>query len=247
MNLNQKRTVRRAFTLIEVMVALALLGMVVVAIYSSWTAILKGSKVALTSAASAQRARITERTLHDSLLCTCVFNENIRYYSFLADTEGKFSSLSFVARLPRSFPRSGKFGDLSVRRLTFNVESGADSKSALVLRQNPLLTEMDKDEEENPLVLAKNVTEFDLEFWDLQKGDWVTEWANTNQLPRMVRITLKMGNGDQYAPQAQDVMVSTVALPAQPVRVEWQMPMLPGQNQNLQGSTNGLGSKFKPN
>src|SRR3954452_14117519 len=135
MKLRFKHQTGPAFTLLEVMVALGLLSIVVVAIYSSWTAILKGSKVALDASAAAQRTRMTTRVLHDSLLCACLFNENIRYYSFLADSEGDYASLSFVARLPKSFPRSGKFGDLNVRRLTFNVEDGADARKQLVLRQ----------------------------------------------------------------------------------------------------------------
>src|SRR5450432_914836 len=108
-----------AFTLLEIMVAMALLAMVVMAIYSSWNSILKGSRVAQDAAAAAQRSRITMRTLHDSLLCACMFSANPTNYEFDADSDSDFSSLSFVARLPKSFPRSGKFGDLVIRRLQF--------------------------------------------------------------------------------------------------------------------------------
>src|SRR5215218_9733728 len=69
MKLRIKNQIRRAFTLLEVMVALGLMSIVVVAIYSSWTAILKGSKVALDASAAAQRTRMTTRALHDSLMC----------------------------------------------------------------------------------------------------------------------------------------------------------------------------------
>src|SRR5579883_2314040 len=63
--------VSNAFTLLEIMVAIALLSLVVVAIYASWNSILKGSRVALDAAAASQRTRITMRTLQDSLLCAC--------------------------------------------------------------------------------------------------------------------------------------------------------------------------------
>ena len=207
------------------MVALALLSVVVVAIYASWNSILKGSKIALDVAAAAQRTRITMRALKDSLLCACMYNQNSRYYSFLADSDGDYASLSFVARLPKSFPRSGKFGDLDVRRLTFEVESGPDGGKRLVLRQNPLLMEPDKDEVQNPLVLARDVNKFIVEFIDPRTGDWISDWAYTNQLPREVRVTVALGHLDQFSDQAQEALVGTVALPAQPVRVEWQMPL----------------------
>src|SRR5216117_3323067 len=139
---------RGAFTLIEILIAIGILGMVLAAIFSSWTAILRASKVGLDAAAAVQRARIVMRTLEDSLLCAESFDLTQQYYGFLADN-GSEASLSFVARLPESFPRNRKFGDLHVRRVTFAIESGPESSRQLVLRQNPLLMDLDKDENEH--------------------------------------------------------------------------------------------------
>lgn len=236
MNLNIPNRARKAFTLLEVMVAMAILAVVVVAIYSTWTSILKGSKIANDAAAAAQRSRMTTRALHDSLLCAGMFNENAKYYSFIGEEDGSFSTLSFAAKLPKSFPRSGKFGDNAVRRLTFTVEPGpdAENKNQLVLRQNPIFTEADPIEMEHPLVLAKNVEKFLVEYWSAQENDWVTEWTQTNQLPKMARVTIGLGKLNQFANEPQEVMIDTVTLPAQQVRVEWQMPIVArgGSNPN---------------
>src|SRR5437899_10409569 len=155
----------RAFTLLEIMIAISIFSLVLAAIYSSWTAILRARKVAGDAAASVQRARISIRILEDSLGSVELFVRNANYYSFVGEN-GSEASLSFVARLAKSFPRSGKFGDLDVRRLTFTVEQGSASARQLVLRQSSLLSEMDVDEKEHPLVLAKNVKDLELEFWD---------------------------------------------------------------------------------
>ncbi len=122
-------SLRSAFTLVEIMVAIGILSMVLAAIYSSWTAILRGSKVGLDAAASAQRARITIRVLEDSLGSAQSFSANLPYYYFDAEN-GDTPVLSFVARLSKSFPRSGKFGDLDVRRVTFSVEGGPDGSTS---------------------------------------------------------------------------------------------------------------------
>ncbi len=233
-----RRTHPHAFTLLEIMVAIALLAMIVIAIYASWNSILKGSRVALDAAASAQRTRITMRALHDSLLCACMFTASATNYTFEADSDSDFSMLSFVARLPRSFPRGGKFGDLTVRRLEFTVESGQDSSRQLVLRQRPLIMDFDKDEMQFPLVLAKDVTKFLVEYVDPQSGDWVTEWTATNQLPKEMRITVGLGHLDQFSKESQEAMVSIVALPAVPVRPEWQV-IANRQPNNLNGGQNG--------
>jgi prepilin-type N-terminal cleavage/methylation domain-containing protein len=219
-----------AFTLLEIMVALALFSIILLSIYSTWSSILKGKKVAETAAASAQRMRITMRTLKDSLLCACMFNANANYYWFAGQSSGDYAELSFVARLPASFPRSGSFGDRAVvRRLTFKVEPGTNSDKQLVLRQNPLLEDPpDKDEMENPLVLARNVKQFIVEFIDPQTGDWISEWTYTNQLPREVRVTVGLGSRDQFSNKPGEALVETVALPAQAVPLQMQMPLGPG-------------------
>jgi prepilin-type N-terminal cleavage/methylation domain-containing protein len=227
-----RRPLANAFTLLEIMVSIALLAMIVAAIYSSWNSILKGSRVALDAAAAAQRTRITMRTLHDSLLCACMFNSNPTNYLFEGDSDSDDSTLSFVARLPRSFPRSGKFGDLAIRRLEFKVESGPDSKKQLVLRQRPIVTDFDKDEMQFPLVLARNVNKFLVEYIDPKTGDWIPEWDLTNQMPREVRLTVALGNLDQFSTKPQEAMVDVVALPCQTVRVEWELGGAGGAGRN---------------
>jgi len=117
----------------------------------------EGFQSGLDAAAASQRMRISMGTLQDSLLSACMFSEKRPLLRFSRDSDGDFASLSFVARLPSSFLRSGKFGDLVMRRVSFTVENGPDSRKQLVLRQNPILMEPDKNEVENPLVLAKDV------------------------------------------------------------------------------------------
>ena len=80
-----------------------------------------------------------------------------------------------------------------MRRVTFTVEPGPDQEKDLVLRQNPILMDMDKDEQEHPLVLARNVKSFATVCWDPTEKDWSDKWDNTNRIPTMVRFTLVLG------------------------------------------------------
>ena len=207
------------------MIAIGLLSLVIAAIYSSWTAILRASKVGLDAAAAAQRSRIAVRVLEDSLGSAVSFARNQQYYAFLAEN-GNGASLSFVARLAKSFPRGGKFGDFDVRRVTFAVEDSQDGGRQLVLRQNFLLMDMDADEKDHPLVLAKNVRGFELGFWDPKQGEWADDWTETNQLPKLVKITLTLANNVQSL-KAQEEIVRIVSLPAVMVQPGWQTPMTP--------------------
>ena len=116
---------RSAFTLVEVLISIAILSLVVAAIYSSWTAILRASKVGLDAAAAAQRSRIALQTLEDSMGSMMLFVRNVDYYGFVAEN-GSDALLSFGS-LPKSFPAgeiwgSGRaaadFGERPVRTAT---------------------------------------------------------------------------------------------------------------------------------
>ena len=219
-------TRRSGFTLVEIMIAIGILSLVLAAIYSSWTAILRASKTGLDAAASAQRARITVRVLEDSLGSAQSFAANLPYYYFDAEN-GDTPILSFVARLSKSFLRSGKFGDMDMRRVTFSVEAAPDGTRQLVLRQNALVMDMDTDEKEHPIVLAKNVKGFEMQFWDTNRNppDWVDEWAGakTNQLPKLVMVTLKLAD-NPHSTRVTEEITRIISLPAMTVQPVWQVP-----------------------
>jgi len=223
-----------AFTLIEIMIAITILALIIAAIFASWTAIIRASRVGRDTAAAVQRARITIRIIEDSLGSAELFTKNAELYGFVAEN-GDDAILSFVARLAKSFPRSGKFGDLDVRRLEFTLQKGVGSSARdLVLRQRPLLMDFDQEEKDDPIILAKNVRGFEMRFYDRDKkpvgdtiDDWPDEWAQTNKLPALVAVTLRMGDNASLS-SAEEVITRIVNIPAMAVRPDYQMPPMPG-------------------
>ena len=218
-----------AFTLMEIMIAIGLLSMIIASVYAVWTAILRSSRVGKDTAVAVQRARITVRILEDSLSSAECFMKNSDYYGFVAEN-GDEPTLSFVARLAKSFPRSGKFGDLDVRRLEFSVERGTDTPHELVLRQRPLLMEFDQEEKDHPIILAKNVRAFEMKFYDKDKpptgsspDDWPDEWTQTNKLPTLVQVTVRIGDNASMS-SAEEVVTRIVSIPSIQVRPEYRCP-----------------------
>jgi type II secretion system protein J len=240
LTLKQKsRPARGGFTIIEIMTAMLIFAMVVAAIFASWTAVVRGAASGNRAAATAQRSRVALRTIEEALGSTRSFLADVQYYTFDADN-GTEPYLSFVSRLSPEFPRSGRFGEFNVRRVTFALENGPDNGKRLVLRQNPVLMDMDEDEQNYPVVLANDVTEFKMEFWDKQKGDWLDEWTQTNQLPQMVKFTLQLSNG------AQDPVTRIVALPSVAVQAGWQIPGSTLGGQGFHATGPGGGNVVRP-
>lgn len=209
------RSPRSAFTLIEVIIAIGILGLVMTAIYASWTAVLRASKTGNAAADEVQRMRIARQALEQSLASAVLYAANPRHYSFIADTtDEKFALLSFVAHLPQDFPGSGMFPNQPLRRVTFAVEPGTNNgPPALVLRQASLLTPTNSPVEESyTLTLSRHLAVFGVEFWSTNLNDWDVEWLPTNQVPKMLRVTLGFG-GDSRAGSTPAILVSSVISP----------------------------------
>jgi type II secretion system protein J len=200
------------FTLIEILVAIGIFSLVVAAIYSCWSAILRSSKVGLDAAARTQRSRMALQSIEESLTYARMYAANAERYYWFEGNSGSDAWLSFVAQLPRSFPRGGKFGDLTMRRVEFSLQEGAGYTRQLVLRQRPLLMDYDQDEENHPLVLAREVEEMIVNFWDQQQEDWIDEWTLTNEIPPLVRVSLITKRGTGY--NARKVESTLVIRPA---------------------------------
>ena len=214
------------------MIAFAIFGMLVAAIYSTWLLILRSKQVGNDAAAQVQRQRIAVRTLEDSLTCIQSCQASLAYYNFVVQN-GDQPMLSFVSRVPAVFPRNSRFGDFNLRRLTFTLESGPDSERDLVLRQNPILMDVDADEKGTPLVLARNVQDFLVECWDTNAMDWAGEWTDTNTIPPLLRVNLVLGSTANPNDKSSALTITrTIAIPSM---------MLPGILQGQKGGGGGGG------
>lgn len=219
---SHRRDIRRhvrtaAFTLLELLLAIAVFAMVMTAIYASWAAILRSARVGNDAAAEAQRARVASRTLETALSSAVLFMANHSLYRFEADTSGEFAALSFVARLPAGFPGSGYYGDQVVRRVAFVVEPGTESLNELRLIQFPILSGEVSDEQLHPVTIARDVSLFMLEFSDGKSGEWLDEWTMTNRLPAMVRFALAFGRKKDGSNTPREMVVRSVLLPTRGV------------------------------
>jgi type II secretory pathway pseudopilin PulG len=203
-----------AFTILELMLALGIFAMVLTAIYATWIAILKGSRAGLRAAAEVQRARMTVRTLEDAFNGTEFFQANMKYYVFLADTSGDMAEVELAARLPESFPGVRRYEGNVVRRVKFYTAPGKDGMHDLMMSQWPIMSVQDSANPPYTITLARDVTHFQLAFYEPRKGEWLDEWKFTNQLPKMVQIALGLGKSTSGGNKPYEVVYSMIALPS---------------------------------
>lgn len=211
-----------AFTLLEVLVALAIFAIVLSLLYGTWRILMQSNAAGLRLAANAQRQRNAILAIQEALDSAVFFAANARHYSFLVDGEEGQAALSFVANLAPSFPGSGFFEGEQIRRVTFTVEPDPQGHPALFLRQNSILDQIADDPRTFPVLLARDVTAFDVSFWDPRKNDFQPTWTQTNTLPLLVRVTLAFGTPGKLSSQRTDLITRVIRIPSAGVPMDAQ-------------------------
>jgi len=245
------------------MVAIMIFSMVIASIYATWALVMRATQVGQNAATQAQRQRVVLRAIGDAIMGVQSYQASQQYYWFKLQNEGE-PMLSFVARLPDTYARNGKFigamtangkegFDASCRRVTFSLAAGELGTKDLVLRQNAILMDMDQDEQQYPVVLAKNVKEFSIEWWgtnQMNEVGWSKEWDDqqTNTIPSMLRIHFVLGgdpNGLSTGPEYSATRIYTVPSQMMPAVVQRGAGNRGGTQGNLNGLLNGLQNKAR--
>lgn len=226
----QRRAAQAGFTLIEVLVALTIFSVVLTLLYSSWRILIQSNAAGLRIAADAHRARMTIQTVEEALNSAVFFNANARHYAFMAEGDSTFSAISFVSHLAPSFPGSGRFDGEKVRRVSFAVEPDGDGNSALMMYQNSLLDQVGETADAYPILLAKNISLFEVQFLDTRRGELTPEWRQTNSLPPLVRVSIGFGQKSRFSKEPGEIVTRTIRIPSAGVAGEAQAG-LPTANQ----------------
>jgi prepilin-type N-terminal cleavage/methylation domain-containing protein len=223
----------RAFTLLEIMIAMFIFTLILTAIYSIWHGIMKGTAAGVKAVQEVQRSRVTMQCIEQAFLSARVFTDNMKYYYFIGESHGERSAVSMTCRLPSEFLGMGFASDpnLRMRRVDFYTQPGSSGGDELVMTHVPMLIETNipgvPGSEAYSKVLARDVTRFEIEYIDPKKGEWITDWEYTNTMPSLVRVTLGLGKQGASS-TSHDLVSRIIAMPAQNIGGV-QPGMRPGQ------------------
>ncbi len=200
----------RGMTLVEVMISFAVLGMIVVSVWSSFSGTLKGIEI---TEAMQQRYSIVRNGLArmTSELSMAYLSKNrpldtTRHFTqFEGRDNFDTDSLTFSAFSHLRVRKDANESDQTVVQYFIEKDPDDGSRTHLYRREARRLTgDLPENMEEFwPAYIAiEDVVNFDVKYWDTQQEDWIDEWRTTkvdmqpDRLPARVRITLGVKDFD---------------------------------------------------
>lgn len=201
------------FTLIEVVVAMTLLGIMMLLLYAGLSFAMRSWDAAEVAGTRATDQRIGANFLRRELGET--FPMRWKEPAMLKFAfEGKPRTLRFVSSRPAGLQAGG----LSLVGLAVEDEGGR--RRSLVMRRA-----MPDDEavdfgplertEEKPTVLVSNVRDVAFDYFGAQNDftdpDWVDEWPYPSRMPLMVRVRVTLGDGTPLPEMMVKLMVGEEA------------------------------------
>ncbi|MFH1469710.1 MAG: type II secretion system protein GspJ [Pseudomonadota bacterium] len=192
------RTTRRAFTLIEVMVAVTILVMIGGVVLAVLTNSLKARDLLAENDSVQQSARVAmERLSRELRLAYLTPNMGaVATYRtvFVAEDDDPVDRLWFASLSHRPLYRDVHECDQTEITLWSEPDPENPSLQVLLHREAPRIDE-EPDKDGVVLPLAHGVRRFDLSYLDSQTGEWKQEWSTQgtetpNRLPRAVKLVL---------------------------------------------------------
>ena len=203
------------FTLPEVMTTVAIVSLLLVMVYSSWSSVLDASENSQLAAQNTHRERMTLQALDE------VFS-GVAWYKHHAsgpvnlDSTGAFSQLSIISRVPPDFWGARLLGAYPLRRIEFLTEPTAGGAHQLVMIQQPLLSVTNGSPKIHRTVLLPRVETFALEVRESTRPTtpWEPEWNGANGLPADARVSL--GISAEFTRQKSWPLLAHLAQHAKP-------------------------------
>ena len=192
---------RQGMTLVEIMVATAILAMVAAMI---WVSFDQGARAIRDVEASQDRYHeaqvalsVISRDLASAYLSKHVNpTEPVTEYAFIGEDRSPVDRLDFFSFSHRRTVRDSHESDQCEVGYYGASDEDDSTVTNLVRRSSPIIDEEPRRGGQR-LILVRNVTEFDVTYYDRDQDEWVEEWDTTqvstghpDKLPDQVRIVL---------------------------------------------------------
>lgn len=209
--MNRLPSRQSAFTFLELMLAVTVLGLVMTAVFSTWSAGLNGWKKTAGVSDNFQRDRIVMGTLADLTKSIVMFNNKDGLYNIKFEHQSRGGdSISFVTASTALLPASEIFA-AGMRRVTIALDRDERGRTFLGLANAPALALEKADRPAVPHSLSAEVSGFAVRLRHPRDGTMKDRWDEPNLPPSAIEYTIAFGRNDGRTPPV--VVTRTFELP----------------------------------
>jgi hypothetical protein len=207
----------------EVLLAVAILGILITCVYSTWNAALTSWRRGSEASDVFQRQRIVMETLKELTQSIIFFSSTPTLYAVVGTKNpGLGDSVSFVTASDAFLPPS-EAADAGIRRVIISLERDQYGRTYLAIVNRSALSPGDQlSEQPQAHVISMDVSGFYMRYRDPRDGSWNDKWEEDNLPPAAIEYTVVFGQqGDRAQPvvvtRAVDIPVA-MTLAAGPMR-----------------------------
>jgi len=227
-----------AFTLLEVLLALTILSLLVLAVGVTWSSGLRGWRRGGSVADSVQRQRVVTETLSE-------LTRSLFFVSFGRDTalrgthdDDLGDTVSFVTG-SELFLTPDMQALAGLRRVTIGLQRDDLGRTYLGIQDATALAPEDVDTGTNQWrVLSRDVSAFAVRYFDWRMGEWSDDWTAPRIYASELEYTMAFGGQDEQSPPV--IVRQQVDLP---LMQSWKMLVPPSINTTNKSSKSKSSSK----
>jgi prepilin-type N-terminal cleavage/methylation domain-containing protein len=217
---------RAAFTLVEILAALAILSLVITGVYALWSGSLRGWRRGSEATEVFQRQRVVMEALTQLAQSAVYFATSPNLYAVIGvKNPGLGSSVSFVTASDGFLP-SSEANDLGMRRVIISLEQDEYRRTYLAIVNQPALSVSDDSKQElQAHVISMDVSGFFVRYLDPRDGAWYDKWEDVNVIPSAIEFTVVFGQPGDHIPPV--TVTRAIDLPVADFIAHGTNPMLP--------------------
>jgi len=181
-----------AFTLLEAMLAVAIFGLLMLAVAAVWNTSWSATERIATREQVEKRPELVLRRLGEAARTSIYHRKSSAIYAWNGQDDGGGSeesdSVSFTTSLPPDVGES--MPEFSPpERISLSVRRGEHGRE-LVMLAAPFT--MEEDDWQRETVLVEDVGAFHVEYWDKNQNAWVGGWTAQDHAPEAVMMAISL-------------------------------------------------------
>ena len=197
-----QRSLRGGFSLIEVLIAVVILGSAFIVIWRTFAATMDGWTRGTKFLEQMHHADFVMDQLSSALRSAAFYPTKPEKYGFWLDAKGgeyPKDKVSWVTSSSAFIPPDSPFVN-GLHRIQVTIDDNEDGDDSFTVTAWSHFADMEEMDDPETYHITTKVRGIECEVYDWENETWDDEWEDTNAVPSLIRVTLYVEPAERYDP-----------------------------------------------